>query len=76
MNGLVQALNDPLSMRHWKVAPASDENVNETVGPLVLLLAGPPVIVVSGGVASTVQVRVAGLASTFQAASRARTWKV
>jgi hypothetical protein len=33
-------------------------------------------MVVSGGVASTVQVRLAGLASTFPAASTARTLKV
>jgi hypothetical protein len=37
---------------------------------------GPPVIAVSGAVASTVHVLDAGLASTLPAASFARTWNV
>src|SRR3954452_21141482 len=37
---------------------------------------GPEVIVVWGGTVSTVQLRAAGVGSTFQAGSAARTWSV
>jgi hypothetical protein len=65
-----------LSSEHWKPAPGSLEvYVNEAevllVGPV-----GPPVRVVSGASVSTVQVLVAGEASTLPAVSRATTWKV
>ncbi len=45
---------------------------------LVLLTepVGPLRFVVSGAIVSTVQVRVAGVASWLPAASTARTWKV
>ena len=65
-------------------APSS-EQVNELGSDAVkakvavvdgVLPDGPEVIVVSGAVVSTVQVQLAGLASTFPATSRARTSKV
>src|SRR4051812_50216516 len=67
-NGDVHAPNDPASSLHSNVEFASDE-VNANDG-------GPIVIVVSGGVVSTVNVRVAGVESTFPAASIARTENV
>ena len=45
--------------------------------PVLLLgLGGPVVIVVSGGVRSTTQERLAAVASTFPAGSMACTWNV
>ena len=69
----MQTANVPPSMRHSNVEPAFvDVNANEAfvllVGPV-----GPDVMVVSGAVLSTVNVRVAGEASTLPAASFART---
>jgi hypothetical protein len=75
----VHAANVPgpagVSSLHSNVAPASLENVNDWVVAVVVPL-GPPVIVVSGAVVSIVNVRVAGVASTLPAASRARTENV
>lgn len=62
-------------MRHWNVLPLSDDV------KLKLTLPedgseGFAVIVVCGGVTSTVQVRVAGVASVFPTGSVARTSNV
>ena len=58
------------------VEPASELwNVNDCEVAVVVPL-GPPVIVVSGATVSTVNVRVAGVASTLPAVSYARTEKV
>ena len=43
---------------------------------LVLMAGGAAVMVVSGGVVSTVQVKLAGVGSALPAASVARTWKL
>ena len=56
VNGVVQAAKAALSMRHWNVEFASVE-VKVKVGVLSLVVlpsAGPPVMVVSGGVMSEV----------------------
>jgi len=42
----------------------------------MLTASGPDVMVVSGGVVSTVQVWLAGVGSVLPAGSVARTWKV
>lgn len=63
----------PASMRHSKLEP---DSVLEKLKAAVVLLVepfGPDVIDVSGGVASTVKVRLAGVASRFPAGSVART---
>jgi hypothetical protein len=61
---------------HWKLDPDSgEENVNVGVGSLVVP-EGPESIVVSGGVASTVNVRESGVGSTLPAGSMARTENV
>ena len=74
--GDVHAVNVPPSIRQANVEPASDEeNVNEAV-VLFTGVDGPPVIVVSGAVASTVHAREAAVWSTLPAASVARTSKV
>jgi hypothetical protein len=73
--GEVQRANVPASTAHSKVAASFAETskvgVVSFVGPL-----GPDPIVVSGGVVSTVNGRLAGVASAFPAASLARTSKV
>ena len=78
VHGLVQVAHDPVSTRHWNVDPLSLA-VNANVG--VLSLVGPvgpePIVVLgavvsAGGVVSTVNARVAGVASTLPAASVAR----
>ena len=73
---LVQDAHAPPSRRHWNdVAPS--EPTNAKVGVVsVLDAAGPEVIVVSGGVVSTVNPRLAGVASVFPCSSVARTSKV
>jgi hypothetical protein len=73
--GLVQPANAAPSRRHWNVLPSSDDV------KLKLTLAedgseGFTVMIVSGGVTSTIQVRAAGVASVFPAPSIARTSKV
>ena len=50
-------------------------NVNDAAVAVVVPV-GPPVIVVSGAVVSTVNVRVAGVASTLPGVSVARTENV
>ena len=76
--GLAQAASAASSSLHWNVDPASEE-VKLNDGSLSLVVepgAGPAVIVVSGAVASTIQVRVAGEASGLPAPSIACTVKV
>ncbi len=64
------------SRRHSKLEPVSlEENANCGEAELIVPV-GPESIVVSGATVSTVKVRVAGVASTLPAASRARTSKV
>ncbi len=76
VNGVVQAANAPASTRHWKVDPASVA-VKENVGVLSLVVpVGPAVIVVSGGVVSTLNARLAGVGSVLPAVSVARTSNV
>ena len=79
VNGEVQLANVPESTRHSNVEPVSVE-VNVNVGVLSLVGPdGPAVMLVSGGVVSTVstvKARLAGVASTLPAASMARTSKV
>ena len=68
-----QAVNVPPLREHSKVAPASLElkvNVAEFDATLPF---GPLLMVVSGTTVSIVHVRKAGVASTFKAASLART---
>ncbi len=66
----------PPSSWHSKVEPPSVE-VNEKLGPVSFDGSlGCAVIVVSGAAASTVQVKLAGVASVLPAASVARTSKV
>ena len=71
-NGLVAAVQDPLSSLLWNVTPVSfelkmTEAVVEETSP-----EGAEVIVVLGAVVSTVQEALAGVASVFPAASIAR----
>jgi hypothetical protein len=77
--GDTQAAKAAPSSEHSKLDPASLA-VNENVATMsVVLVGGAEVIVVCGGVVSgacTVHEWLAGVASTFPAASRARTWKV
>ena len=78
--GDVHAANVPVpagvSSLHSNVEPASVAvNVNDG-DVAVVVPVGPPVIVVSGAVVSTVKVRVAGVASGLPAPSVARTENV
>ena len=74
--GEVQADQEPLSSLHSNVEPDWDE-LNRKVAVLDQVeLPGPLVIDVFGATVSTVQERVAGVASTLPAASFARTEKV
>ncbi len=76
MSGDVQAVQLPLSIRHSKVEPLSEE-LNVNVGVVLPEgLEGLESIVVFGAVRSTVQVWVAGEASVLPAASVARTSNV
>ncbi len=64
------------SSLHSNVEPAFvEENVNDG-DALVVMPVGPVLIVVSGAAVSTVNDRVAGVASTLPAASVARTENV
>jgi hypothetical protein len=79
--GDVQDPQAPASSRHWNVEPVSVEVNPKLAELLVTVPDGPELIVVSGGVVSgggtlTVHVRVAGVASVFEAASVARTSNV
>ncbi len=65
----------PSSTRHSYVTPAPPENSKAGVGSSVVPV-GPEVIVVSGAIVSTVNVRAAGVGSTLPAASSARTSSV
>ncbi len=71
----------PASSRHWKVEPVSVAVKVKLAALDVTVPEVPPEIVVSGAVVSgggtsTVQVRAAGVASVFPAASVARTSNV
>ena len=69
VRGELQASQAPASSLHSKVAPPSlDENVKAAVVAETEPV-GPPLSVVSGAFVSTVQVRVAALASRLPAAS-------
>src|SRR6185503_12584189 len=71
--GKVQAAQAPASSAHWKRLPLSvAANENVAVVPFV----ATEVSRVSGGVASTVQLAVAGVASALPAGSTARTASV
>jgi hypothetical protein len=73
--GEPHAAQEPASSLHSNVPASLDENPNEAeLDPTVPL--GPLAIDVSGEPVSTVQVRLAGVASTFPTASIARTAKV
>ena len=75
-SGLVQEVQPPPSTRHSKLEPPSEE-LNAKVGVVFPDgLEGLESIVVFGGVRSTVQVWLAGVASVLPAASVARTSKV
>ena len=74
--GEEQVAKAPESRLHWKVEPGSLEEKPKLGEGLVVVPVGPEVIVVSGGVVSTVNVRVAGKASTLPVLSTARTLKV
>ena len=69
--GRVQVVKTALSTRHSNVAPGSEELIRR--GRVAGEPLGPASIVVSGAVVSTVNVRVAGLASVLPTASVART---
>ena len=72
----MQAAKAAPSRLHWKVDPASVD-VKLKLGAVTFDgFAGADVIVVSGGVRSTVQVWFAGVGSVFPIVSVARTWKV
>jgi hypothetical protein len=81
LRGEVHDAHDPASSRHWKVEPPSvavnvklaELDVTVPEGPSEIVVSGA---VVSGGGTSTVQVRVAGVASVLPAASVARTSNV
>ena len=61
----MQVANAAASSRHSNVTPASvPENVKAAVAVLIAPV-GPVLIVVSGAAVSTVNVRVAGVASTL-----------
>ena len=71
--GLVQGVNPALSRLHWKVLPLCVElNVNVAL-LLVVGFLGFLAMFVSGGIASIVQMNLAGVLSTLPAASIART---
>ena len=74
--GLVQLAKAPPSSEHWNVEPASDDVKLKLALVTFVGLAGAPVSVVLGAAVSTVQVRVAGVASVFESASVALTWNV
>ena len=66
----------PLPYLHWKVQGPGVQ-VNSKVAVVELVgLAGAEVMVVSGGLAATVQVYEAGVGSVLLKISVARTWKV
>jgi len=74
--GLVQAVYAAPSIRHSNVAPASGEEKPKEALFTAIVPDGPESMVVSGAVLSTVQVRLAGVASMLAAASVALTSKV
>jgi hypothetical protein len=76
VSGLVQELQLPLSTRHSKLEPPSEELKLKSGVVLLDGSEGLESIVVFGAVRSTVQVWLAGVASVLPAASVARTWNV
>ncbi len=73
--GDAQAAKAAVSSWHSNVAASTPVKVKSAV-VLVVVASGRPVIDVSGGVASSDQEKLAGLASVLPAASLARAWKV
>ena len=67
---------EPLSREHWNNDPVSVEEKTKLTLLEFVGLAGPLLIVVSGGVRSIRQLYVAGVESVFPAASVACTLKV
>ncbi|HEV8687663.1 MAG TPA: hypothetical protein VGQ84_10340, partial [Gaiellaceae bacterium] len=63
--GELQAANAAASSAHWKVEPALLDLNSKLASPEATTPEGATVIVVSGGVASTPQLRLAGVASTL-----------
>ena len=77
VRGEVQASQAPSSSLHSKVASGVGRAENASVAVVdATVPVGPESIVVSGATVSTVQVRVASVASVLPAASVARTRKV
>jgi hypothetical protein len=74
--GEVQALKADPSRLQANVEPVSLAVKLKLGDALLTEPDGPAVIVVSGAIVSTVQVRLAGVGSTLPAESVARTWKV
>jgi hypothetical protein len=74
--GEVHVTKAARSSRHSNVESVSAEEKPKLADEEVEVPLGPDVIAVSGSVVSTVQVLLAGLASTLPAASVARTSKV
>jgi hypothetical protein len=74
--GLAHAVNAPASSEHANVEPTSVAEKLNVAEVVLLRSAGPLRIVVSGGVVSTVQVRLSGLESVLSAGSIPRTVKV
>ena len=74
--GVVQTVKAPPSRLHSNVLPASLAEKEKLEVAELLTLAGCAVIVVSGGVRSIVQSRLAGDASVVPAVSVARTRNV
>src|SRR5439155_25395069 len=76
LNGDMQAANAPPSTLHAKLTLASFEVNVKLALAIGTRPVGPAVIVVSGGVRSTTQFRVAGDGSRLPTASRTRTAKL
>jgi hypothetical protein len=76
LSGLVHAPQAPPSSRHSNEEPASSEENSKVGAALELGSLGATSMVVSGAAESTVQAKLAGVASRLPAASLARTAKV
>jgi hypothetical protein len=74
--GLVQGVNVRVSRAHSNVAVASGEVKLKLAVVALVVAAGLAVMLVSGATVSTVHVKLAGVPSTFPAASLARTLNV
>jgi hypothetical protein len=76
LRGLLQLANAAPSRLQWNKAPASFELNEKLAARLFDNNGGVELIVVSGTMVSTVQLKLAGVASLFPAGSVARTWKL